>query len=1043
MNRSSEKNGEGFKWRWFLIVLAASAMIALFFYQFRHFKIETDIVASLPQNDPVLSDARYCLTNLALRDRVAVDLSLNNPDRDLLVEGALFIQERLKKSGLFQDVGIEQMQEIFPELMGHIINTLPAMFTAAELDESVKPLLSPNRIRSILSDDLAQLQSLEGIGLAEFARHDPLGLRNLVMARLSGLAPSENASVYRGQLISSNSRHVLILAEMLSSGTDTKVARQIDSLLKQTSSDLKSHFAERGAHYILNPVGAYRAALDNETMTKRDTQKAVLLSTILVAFLLIMGFPRPLLGLLALLPSVAGTMMAFIVYSMIHDTITILATGFGGAILSFTVDYGITYLLFLDRPYKTYGRKATRESWSLGLLAMLTTAVSFAFLFVSGFPALAQIGEFAALGVLFTYLCVHAVFPLVFPTLPPARRKGFLPLQRIVSRVISSKGKWKFYVVAALGTFMLFFAKPEFHVDLNSMSSVSRDTLLSEKLVKETWGDLFNRIYLLVEAKDPGEILNKGDRLLPTLQEDIRTGVLSSGFLPSMIFPGTQRANENFEAWRTFWNGERIAQFKRNLTAISMDLGFRADAFEPFLRMIEERDFKQAGIPDRFYSMMGLSKKHDQSGWIQFSMLTPGPSYNGDSFYSKYARMGLAKVFDPEFFSRSLGEVLMSGFVKMALIVGLVTVIVALLYLFDIQLVFISILPTVFALICTLGTLRVLGQPLGIPAIMVSVVVIGMGSDYALYLVRSHQRYMDETNASLGLVRMSVFLSFATTFAGFGVLALSTHSLLKSAGLCLALGIGYSFLGAVMIVPPALKKIYAPAKDTVQPLEPGAKEHFRRALQRYKHMEAYPRLFARFKIQCDPMFPRLAEFVKPGWKIIDVGCGYGVPAAWLLTLYPDLEFTSCDPAPERARVAARVLGEKAMVMNAGALDLPLDHAKADAVLLLDVLHYLQDEEMVDLLIRLRASLSPQGRLIIRITLPGPFFSIFRFVEESRLRMKGAQPYWRRKEKVLEILGSAGFRVELVEPTAQGREETWFIGVIGEEPVRRDSGSWRC
>ena len=1043
MNRSSDENRKGFNWRWALIVLAASAMVALFFHQFRHFKIETDIVASLPQKDPVLSDARYCLTNLPLRDRVVVDVSLNKPDRDLLAEGALFVQERLKKSGLFQDVGIEQMQEIFPELMAHILTTLPAMFTATDLDEKVKPLLAPDRIRSILSDDLAQLQSLESIGLAEFARHDPLGLRDGVMARLSGLAPSGNASVYRGQLISSDGTHGLILAELLSSGTDTKVAGQIDSLLKETASDLNSRFAERGAHYTLNPVGAYRAALDNEAITKRDTQKAVLLSTILVAFLLITGFPRPLLGLLALLPSVAGTAMAFIVYSMIHDSITILATGFGGAILSFTVDYGITYLLFLDRPYKTYGRKATRESWSLGLLAMLTTAVSFAFLFVSGFPALAQIGEFAALGVLFTYLCVHAVFPLVFPTLPPARRTGFLPLQRMVSRVISSKGKWKFYGVAAFGAFMLFFAKPEFHVDLNSMSTVSKDTLFSEKRVKETWGDLFNRIYLLVEAKDPGEILEKGDRLLPALQEDIKTGVLSSGFLPSMIFPGNQRAHENFEAWRTFWNEKRTAQFKSNLNAISLELGFRPDAFEPFLRMIEKPDFHQEEMPDRFYSLMGLSKKHDPSGWIQFSVLTPGPSYNGKTFYSKYAGTDLAKIFDPELFSRSLGEILLAGFVKMALLVGLVTVLVALFYLFDIQLVVISVLPTVFALICTLGTLRVLGQPLGIPAIMVSVVVIGMGSDYALYLVRSYQRYREETNASLGLVRMSVFLSFATTFAGFGVLALSSHSLLKSAGLCLALGIGYSFLGAVTIVPPALKRIYAPAKDTVPPSEPGSKEHFKRALRRYKHMEAYPRLFARFKMQYDPMFPRLAQFVRPGWKIIDVGCGYGVPAAWLLTLYPDLAFTACDPAAERARVAARVLGEKAKVMNAGALDLPLDRARADAVLLLDVLHYLQDEEIAELLSRLRASLSPQGRLVIRLTLPGPSFSLFRFVEESRLRIKGAKIYWRSKENVLEILGRSGFREELVEPSAEDREETWFIGVRAEEPVRQDSGSWRC
>jgi len=75
---------------------------------------------------------------------------------------------------------------------------------------------------------------------------------------------------------------------------------------------------------------------------------------------------------------------------------------------------------------------------------------------------------------------------------------------------------------------------------------------------------------------------------------------------------------------------------------------------------------------------------------------------------------------------------------------------VAFLYLLDWQLTLLGLLPTLFALICTLGTLNLLGQPLGIPTIMVAVVVIGMGTDYALYLVRAHQRYLDEHHPSLG-----------------------------------------------------------------------------------------------------------------------------------------------------------------------------------------------------------------------------------------------------------------------------------------------------
>ena len=117
-------------------------------------------------------------------------------------------------------------------------------------------------------------------------------------------------------------------------------------------------------------------------------------STVAVALLLLGAFPRPLIGLLALLPAFAGTMFAVFVYSLFNRSISLLAVGFGGAIVSFTVDYGIAYLLFLDRPHETRGFEASREVWSLGLIAMLTTAVSFAALSLSGFPALAEIGLF-------------------------------------------------------------------------------------------------------------------------------------------------------------------------------------------------------------------------------------------------------------------------------------------------------------------------------------------------------------------------------------------------------------------------------------------------------------------------------------------------------------------------------------------------------------------------------------------------------------------------------------------------------------------------
>jgi predicted exporter len=790
-------NIKKFGLRWPLIALVVIIITVLFYYRQKTFHIDTDLVGSLPQTDPVLTDSRYVIQHLPYQDKVVIDLGLGKPDRDRLVEGANRIEVMLMKSGYFRSVGIDEMQKIFPALLSHIIKNLPYMFDADELEKRVKPLLAKNKINERLAKNLNMLQSLDGIGQSNFIAQDPLDLKSLVLSRVADLAPSKNASIYKGKLLSADEKHLLVIADLKSSGIDLKSAKVVDDLINGFPAVLNSGKEAKANPFILNPVGAYKAAMDNEKTTKADTEKAVTISTILIAILLIIGFPRPLMGLMALVPSIMGTAIAFIVYSFIHNSISILAIGFGGAIISFTVDYGITYLLFLDRPHETYGLSATKESWSLGLLAMLTTACSFLFLFISGFPALAQIGEFAALGVLFTYLCVHGFFPLLFPVMKPAKRKGILPLQPFIKWLISSKGKYKIPAAILFCIIMLIFAKPVFHIDLSSMNSVSKETLASEKLVKDTWGDIFNRVYLMTEGKSPEDLQDKGDRLTTLLNRDIAEGTIESAFVPSMIFPGKERTKSNFNAWKEFWTNSRIAELKKNLFSAADNTGFSKDAFSSLFKMITQKNISQAKMPAGYYSFFGISKPENYN-WIQFSSITTSAKYNSETFYKKYTDNDV-KVFDPMLFSEKLGSMLMSGFIKMAIIVGLISIMVAFIYLADWKLTLLTMAPTVFGLICTFGTLKLLGEPLGIPTILVTVAVIGMGTDYAIYIVRGYQRYMDENNTQLRLVHLSMFLSFASTFVGFGLLAFSNHSLLKSAGLCLGLGLGYSFIAVCTV----------------------------------------------------------------------------------------------------------------------------------------------------------------------------------------------------------------------------------------------------
>ncbi len=1019
-----------------LLILATAG---LFMVGVHRLQFDADVLNSMPRNDPVLADAHHIITHHPIYDRVVVDVSCAGGTTDVLTEGARIVEARMRDSGLFREVGFQDMARLLPELMHHIADHLPVLFSARDLERAVSPLLTPENIRRTLQEHRLSLQDLGGIGQAELMARDPLALRNLILSRFSSLAPANGAKIQNGQLVSADGKHVLIIAEPATPGMDTRHARRIASLMEGIAADLDKKYGP-AIGLTLTPVGAYRAALDNETSARRSVQRAVLFSTVFIALLLLASFPRPLIGLLALLPAFAGTMMAFFVFSLFHRTISLMAVGFGGAIISFTVDYGLAYLLFLDRPHETRGAKTSREVWSLGLLAMLTTAVSFAFLSFSGFPALMQIGQFAALGVVFTYVFVHAVFPLVFPVMPSAKRTPWLPLQRLVDRLCSAGGMWKVYAAIGFAAFMLLFAKPDFRIDLGAMNAVSVETLQADQRVRDVWGDIFTSVYLMVEGRDRHDFEQKSDKLADFLDDEAARGHIARFFVTSLIFPGEERAASNGAAWRSFWNAGRIAGLKGAMREASGALGFTPQAFEPFFRVIRDRapipaPENRGSVPNYqpFMALLGVKASPDSAVWRQVVAVTPGPAYAGEAFYQRISAAGLAKVFDPALFTQRLGALLLSAFLKMALIVGLITILTVFFYFLDWRLTVIAMAPTLFALVCTLGTLKLLGQPLGIPTLMVAAVVIGMGTDYALYLVRAHQRYLDEHHPSLGLIRLSVFLSFATTFTGLVVLTLSGNVLLQSAGLGLALGIGYSFAGAVMITPPLLKRSFAFAPPREGVVLPGSGEHLWRTIARYRGLEAYPRLFARFKILLDPMFPRLADFVKDPKIIMDIGAGFGVPAVWLLELFPQAKAYGIEPDGRRVRVAAYAIGNRGAVTVGAAPELPAIPEKADTALILDMIHMLTDEALRLTLQRLRENLRPDGMLVLRATMPSrKRLPWKRRIKMGRIKFRNEQSRFRTEAQIMAVLADAGFSVVLSEVSGRNQEERWFIARVSEK-----------
>lgn len=1006
-----------------LLLLVLLLIPGLFYSGLYFSKLETDIVNFLPQKSPVFSDATSILQNRLSQDRIIVDLALKKENPDILVECSNKLQHKMQQSALFEDVGFDSIQKIVPSLIPRVLSNLPVLFSKAELEKHVAPLLDQESVKDRLERNLQELRTLDGIGQAQYLAQDPLGLKNLVLARLNQLTPVQQVRFYKGEMLSPDGRHLLVIAQLNNSSTDTAYARKVEKFLNEVSQSLRSEYANLGYTLNVTPMGSYRSALDNERIIRNDVTYAILLASCGIALLLLFVFHRPLLGLFAFLPALGGTAAAFFILSLIHDSISLLVLGFGGAIISITVDHGIAYLLFMDRSRDTYGRYASKEIFALGIITALTTSGAFLALCLTNFPLFVQLGQFSAFGIALSFLFVHSVFPSIFPSLPAGKSKN-LPFRKVVDRLFST-GKLGMIVAIVFALIMAMFARPSWNVDLSSMNTVSKSTRSAEKTIKKAWGKQYlTTTYLMTTGDSIQELQKTWDNIYPQLKEDLRSNVLSAGYIPAMTFPGKSLSKDHFEDWQTFWNNKRVSRVDKNLRQAAKDLGYDKNAFEPFIKKLTTDGISYSStIPQKYLSLLNVNKNNLM--WAYNTSLKPGKNYDASNFYKRYKTKDI-KIFDPAYFSKRLGQELRSNFLYLMIFIGISVFFLVLIFFLDLRLTLIAFLPVLFALICTLGSLNLLGHPIGIPSLMLSIVVFGMGIDYSLLIVRSFQRYGSMLDSNFQLIRIAVTMAALSSLIGFGALLSADHSVLQSAGITSFLGIGYSLIGAFVFLPSLFKKLYWNEQKTYK--ESSWKK---RVLARYKNVEAYPRLFARFKIACDSMFSELYHFInvsQPIKHIMDIGCGYAAPSCAVIEWFPQAHIYCTEPNLERCRVASRVLGKRGSVACNAAPHVPKTPHPVDATFMLDMTHYINDTDLHKLLQNTYNLHHPDSLLIIRAIVPPAKNPSWAFRLASWRRMFTKEPvYYRSEDTICNMLRISGFEPYNINPSGKSNHESiWII-----------------
>lgn len=229
------------------------------------------------------------------------------------------------------------------------------------------------------------------------------------------------------------------------------------------------------------------------------------------------------------------------------------------------------------------------------------------------------------------------------------------------------------------------------------------------------------------------------------------------------------------------------------------------------------------------------------------------------------------------------------------------------------------------------------------------------------------------------------------------------------------------------------------------------------AAARYRSAGQYAWRFARGKLGGDPAFAALlAQGLLSGrQRVLDIGSGQGLLTAWLLAAQTSAQqglwLKEWPPAPTPTRVHGIELmqhdvdrANEAMrsAVQAGsasfvAADMrEADFGRADAVVILDVLHYVPIADQDKVLQRVRAALDRGGVLLLRIgdAAGGLRFRISYWVDAVVTTLRGhrmTRLHCRTLAQWQEALRVLGFDVQ-VQPMSEG---TPFANVMLVARVR--------
>ena len=763
-------------------------------------ELQEDILDMLPRNDRQVDEYRYALKKFRQIDRVYLDIGINTDDPETLARAGDEVFAQFSTNRNFGRITYHIESGGQGKVIEFLTGALPNLFTEADARE-LETKLATAEVREYLTVMRRKLAGPEGMVLKDVVAADPIGMSALVVAKALPLQTGfGDAQIVDGRITSGDGRHVLMMAEPSFASSDSKASASLVKEMMRIVSDVEKQFP--GVHVAI--TGGHRMAVDNSTIIRKDATRCIAIGMAGMIVLCFVAYRRRWLAPLSFLPSLFGTLMAGVVLMLWQKHLSAIATGFASIAVGITVDYAIHIIYHLDNVGTTdrreIGRHLSRLVFPISV-GVITTLAAFLVMMTSPMHGYQQLGMLGAVGVVFSAGFALIILPLIIPV---AKKSGQPPLWLTAwwekyFRWESKRRLWLVLLVVVLTVAMAFGAKRlQFEGHIAKLNGITDSTRSDDALIQNTWGNALGMTMVVVRGKTQEEALAQNDRAFEVLSRDTN---VASAFSLSSVCPAPETQQANLKRWREFWTGERRAALRETLHQTGAELGFRAEAFAKFWQSVEgERplltlDMFQGtplekalteraalGTNDNAISTLVKMKDRAEAGKLR-DTLPDAIILDSKGLADHIA--GLAKV----------------GLNRFALWTGVFVAVLLFLTLASVELVLITLLPLGIGLLWTFGLMGWLGLPIDLMNSIFVIFVIGVGEDYAVFLVMSKLDVWRGQSSHAAANSASVLVSALTTIFGFGVMVIANHPVLFSMGVTVLIGMGFAFLATLIVVP--------------------------------------------------------------------------------------------------------------------------------------------------------------------------------------------------------------------------------------------------